>query len=157
MNTESSDVCEYSDEAVFTGRIRVSSINSPRVVLIGSFSVKGLVVTNELVIIGNGYVNLATCYNGLVISYGKPIYINRIYCNKLYVIGSKHPVLINYGKIGELYVTHSIVKELYSRKLYAVRRVNIVELNECRELFFKEPYNWIEFLNCNTDKVVLNY
>lgn len=151
------DTYECNGEGFLTGRISVNNINCSNLVLIGIFNVKGIVVSNDIVVIGSGFINFLTCISGLIVSYSKPIVINKLYCRKLYVIGSRHPVVVKYSRVGEAYLINSFFDELESIKLYINRRVCISKLNKCSEVVFKNPYCWIEELNCKPVKTIFQY
>ncbi|MEM4619465.1 MAG: hypothetical protein QW607_04555 [Desulfurococcaceae archaeon] len=157
MNIREEDYYECFNEDILTGRINLRNIKCPSLVLIGYTSVKGIVVSDNLVIVGGGFINFLACNRCLIISHSKPFILNRVYCKKAYIIGTRHPVIVKYIKTGEAYLSNTVVDEIESNRLIVNRRVCISSLKKCIEVVFKTPYCWIEELNCKPFQVLFEY
>ncbi len=145
------------DSDCFIGSLRAGNVRCNELLLYGYVDVKGLMVVDKLVIVGGGYINMLTCSEALIITRGKPLYIDKMYCYKAFIIGAKHPVLIREARIVELNCSNTLINQLKAKKMILNKRCGVRILKECSEIVFNDPHCWFEVLEKKPVNTKYNY
>ncbi len=153
-----SDLLECSDEPYVSYRFLDKNLIRCRFFIhYGFLRVRGLVVSDRFVLVGGGSINMLTCSEAVIVTRGRPVYIGNVYCGKLYLVGVRYPIIIDQGKVVELYCRNTLFNQLSVRKLFISGRSGFRKLVDCREIVFNDPHTWFEEMRCSPSKVVFNY
>lgn len=144
-------------EKYFVGRLEARLVRCGKLHVHGHILVHGLTAVDELVVIGSGFIDFLACNKVLIVTRGKPFFMNKMYCNKAFLIGVYHPIIIDFAKTIEIYTSNVLVKKLKTRTGFFGRKTGIKTLEDCKKLVFNDPHCWIEEFREKPSNIVYRY
>jgi len=149
---------ECSEESqIIYGDFRENVVNCKELIVYGNIRINGLIVVDRLVLIGGGYINLVTCREAVFVSYGRPLIINNLYCEKTFIVGGRYPVIIRNCSCVELCCCKCFLNKVRARNMIVGSRCGVRELMDCKQIVFNDPYCWVEKWGCGEAYIRYNY